>query len=145
MPADLYGPVARDLEEIEKAVVHYGSSTGFFGKTLYKNGMAYLSAAVLYENMVIESYDKAKPEKPLVAIYPKEGTFWSDHPVGVVDAAWVTADAIDIVLNTLRTQVFHPESMTALGIDLSSRRIVIELIACLVSRQFLAVQAVLTA
>ena len=22
---------------------------------------------------------------PLVAIYPKEGTFWSDHPAGIVD------------------------------------------------------------
>jgi Ca-activated chloride channel homolog len=27
-----------------------------------------------------------------VAIYPKEGTFWSDHPVGVVEREWVTAD-----------------------------------------------------
>jgi Ca-activated chloride channel family protein len=25
-----------------------------------------------------------------VAIYPKEGTFWSDHPVGIVNRDWVT-------------------------------------------------------
>jgi Ca-activated chloride channel family protein len=81
------------LEEIEHAVVHYGSSTGFFGRKLFGNGPRYLSAAVLYENMVIESYDRRKhPDLPfpVVAIYPKEGTFWSDHPVGVVDRPWVT-------------------------------------------------------
>jgi Ca-activated chloride channel family protein len=27
-----------------------------------------------------------------VAIYPKEGTFWSDHPVGVVERDWVTPE-----------------------------------------------------
>jgi len=75
---------------IEQSVVHYGSSTGFFGKKMFANGSAYLSAAVLYENMVIESY--AQTAQPVVAIYPKEGTFWSDHPVGVVDRPWVTPD-----------------------------------------------------
>src|SRR5262249_31046235 len=29
---------------------------------------------------------------PLVALYPKEGTFMSDHPIGVVQRDWVTAD-----------------------------------------------------
>ena len=77
------------LEEIEQAVVHYGSSTGFFGKTMFNNGPSYLSAAVMYENMVIEAtrgdYDLSME---VVAVYPKEGTFWSDHPCGVVNADW---------------------------------------------------------
>ena len=40
--------------------------------------------------MVIESYgaDPATP-LPVVAVYPKEGTFWSDHPVGIVQRDWV--------------------------------------------------------
>jgi microcystin degradation protein MlrC len=50
---------------------------------------------------------------------------FGDVPLPIGDAAWVEAEGIDIVLNTLRTQVFHPECMTALGIDVSSRRIVI--------------------
>jgi Ca-activated chloride channel family protein len=29
---------------------------------------------------------------PLVAIYPVEGTFWSDHPYAVLDAEWVGAE-----------------------------------------------------
>jgi microcystin degradation protein MlrC len=44
-------------------------------------------------------------------------------PIG--DAVWVHADGIDLVLNTQRTQVFHPECMTSLGIDLSQRAIVV--------------------
>ena len=27
---------------------------------------------------------------PIVAIYPREGTFWSDHPAGIVEREWVT-------------------------------------------------------
>lgn len=78
---------------IESAIVHYGSSTGFFGKRLFTDGPGYLSAAVLYENMVIESTspDYRLPF-PVVAIYPKEGTFWSDHPVGIVEREWVTPE-----------------------------------------------------
>jgi len=83
--------VARYVSAIEQSVVHYGTSTGFFGKKMFSNGPQYLSAAVLYENMVIDSYDKSKYTMPfpVVAIYPKEGTFWSDHPAGVVEREWV--------------------------------------------------------
>jgi Ca-activated chloride channel family protein len=84
-------PTARFVEAIERSVVHYGSSTGFFGRKMFANGPEYLSAAVLYENMVIESYQpRYKLPFPVVALYPKEGTFWSDHPVGVVQRPWVT-------------------------------------------------------
>lgn len=38
--------------------------------------------------------------------------------------AWVEADGVDIVINDKRTQTFHPEAFTGLGIDLSSKRIV---------------------
>jgi Ca-activated chloride channel family protein len=80
------------LEGIERSVVHYGSSTGFFGRKMFSAGPEYLSAAVLYENMVIESYSQNNLAFPVVAIYPKEGTFWSDHPIGVVERPWVTAE-----------------------------------------------------
>ncbi len=85
---------------IERSVVHYGSSTGTFAKAMFTNGPTYLSAAVLYESSVVESYDRKKypptngfdrDEWPVVAIYPKEGSFYSDHPIGVVERPeWVT-------------------------------------------------------
>lgn len=84
--------VGEYLRQIERSIVHYGSSTGFLGRKMYRSGPQYLSAAVLYENMVIESYAEAALPFPIVAIYPKEGTFWSDHPVGIVDRDWVTPE-----------------------------------------------------
>ncbi len=81
---------AEYLRNIEQSVVHYGRSTGFFGDKMFQNGPGYLSAAVLYENMVIDSYKNTNLQFPVVAVYPKEGTFWSDHPAGVVEREWVT-------------------------------------------------------
>jgi Ca-activated chloride channel family protein len=85
--------VARFLAGIERSIVHYGSSTGFFGRKMFERGTSYLSAAVLYESSVIESYDPSyRLPFPVVAIYPKEGTFWSDHPIGVVERDWVSPE-----------------------------------------------------
>ena len=91
--ADLTKPQTKQfLAGVEESVVHYGSSTGFFGRKMFSNGPEYLSAAVLYESMVVESYSQPNLAFPVVAIYPKEGTFWSDHPVGIVDREWVTPE-----------------------------------------------------
>ena len=93
--ADLDRPAVTGLlDGVERSVVHYGSSTGFFGKRMFAGGPAYLSAAVMYENMVIAANDPAGPDHPplpVVAVYPREGTFWSDHPAGVVQRPWVDA------------------------------------------------------
>jgi Ca-activated chloride channel family protein len=80
--------VERFMADVQDAIVHYGKSTGFFGDKMIERGPTYLSAAVLYENLVIESYARPRP-LDLVAIYPAEGTFWSDHPYSVLDAEWV--------------------------------------------------------
>ncbi len=91
-PADLDAKATQDfLGKIEETIVHYGKSTGFFADKMIERGPSYLSAAVLYENLVIESYSK-NPAMPVVAVYPLEGTFWSDHPYAVLDADWVTPD-----------------------------------------------------
>ncbi|WP_077967535.1 M81 family metallopeptidase [Ensifer adhaerens] len=46
-------------------------------------------------------------------------------PLGIGDAVWVSAGSVDIVLNTVRTQTFHPECMTALGLDPAQKKIVV--------------------
>jgi len=92
---DVRKPATRSfIQGVEQGVVHYGSSTGFFGRKMFQNGPGYLSAAVLYESMVVESRDPKAYQLafPVVAIYPKEGTFWSDHPVGIVQREWVTPE-----------------------------------------------------
>jgi len=48
----------------------------------------------LYEANVVKANDKFKAKMPfkLVAIYPKEGTFWENHPTGLVNGDWVDAE-----------------------------------------------------
>ena len=81
------------LGEIQNSLQHYGNSTGFFGKKMIASGPDYLTAAVLYENLIIEANSSSRTQSmPLVAIYPKEGTFWCDHPAAVVERDWVTEE-----------------------------------------------------
>jgi Ca-activated chloride channel family protein len=91
---DVQDPKTADfINKLESAVAHYGSSTGFFGTAMISRGTSYLSAAVVYESVVVSSYSaNPAPEFPLVAIYPKEGTFQSDHPMCIPDATWVTTE-----------------------------------------------------
>lgn len=85
--------VVAKIKAIENTIVHYGKSTGFFADKMLERGPSFLSAAVLYENLVIESYGKTTSAPfPIVAVYPSEGTFWSDHPYAVLDAEWVGAE-----------------------------------------------------
>jgi Ca-activated chloride channel homolog len=93
---------------VEDSIVHYGKSTGFFADKMFERGPSYLSAAVLYENLVIESYARSPaPPLPVVAIYPTEGTFWSDHPYAILDAPWVDPgerEAAKLFLAALKTE-----------------------------------------
>ena len=114
--ADVDKPRTADfLSGIEKSVVHYGSSTGFFGRQMFSSGPQYLSAAVLYENMVIESYSQANLPFPVVAIYPKEGTFWSDHPIGIVERDWVTPEHREAAKTYIQYLLQRPQQEKAIA------------------------------
>ncbi len=94
--ADVENPrTAEFMRQIQSGVIHYGESTGFFAEQMFRRGPGYLSMAVLYENAVIESRDPGRYPNlttPVVAIYPREGTFWSDHPYAILNAPWVSAE-----------------------------------------------------
>ena len=114
--ADVNKPrIADFLSGIEKSVVHYGSSTGFFGRQMFSTGPQYLSAAVLYENMVIESYSQNNLPFPVVAIYPKEGTFWSDHPIGIVEREWVTPEHREAAKSYIQYLLQRPRQEKAIA------------------------------
>jgi Ca-activated chloride channel family protein len=106
---DLAKPDVVDFAKgIESTVVHYGDTTPTFLNNLYRNdargaSLTYVSAIAVEEVSVI-SYNAGNPDGvlspgeeprpprvPLVAIYPKEGTLFSDNPYIVLDADWVTA------------------------------------------------------
>jgi Ca-activated chloride channel family protein len=84
------------VADVQTSIIHYGTSTGFFGTRMFERGPSYLSAAVLYENLIVEQETKRLAgqsfQNPVVAIYPKEGTFWSNHPYAVINAPWVTEE-----------------------------------------------------
>ena len=94
-PDDVKAPDAvKFMQQVESSIAHYGRSTGFFGREMAARGTAYLSAAIVYENLVAENNKErgTRLEFPLVAIYPKEGTFQSDHPACIPDAPYMNAD-----------------------------------------------------
>ena len=91
---DVNNPTTKDfVANVESSIIHYGDSTGFFANEMFTKGPDFLSATVMYESLVVQANDgKAYPHLayPVVAIYPKEGTFYSDHPFTIPQASWVT-------------------------------------------------------
>ena len=92
--------------QIESAVVHYGDTTLTFLNNWYRadqrgNPYGYVSALAVEEKSVIdynsgnpdgvlqEGEEPRAPRVPLVAIYPAEGTLYSDNPLYVLKADWV--------------------------------------------------------
>jgi Ca-activated chloride channel family protein len=107
---DLAQPsTAEFAEQIESSVVHYGDTTLTFLNNWYRadqrsNPYGYVSAVAVEEKSVIdynsgnpdgvlqEGEEPRPPRVPLVAIYPEEGTVYSDNPLYVLDAEWVDED-----------------------------------------------------
>lgn len=105
---DLAQPeVQQAARDIESAVVHYGDTTLTFLNNLYRadqrgNSLTYASAIAVEEKSVIDynlgnpdgvldpGEEPRPPRVPLVAIYPTEGTLFSDNPYIVLDAEWVS-------------------------------------------------------
>ena len=87
---DLKKPETIDyVRELEATVTHYGgeSEDKVVIRMLAEGGTP-LTAFVAQEQLVIFFNQNTAGEK-LVAIYPKEGTFWMDHPLVLLDASWV--------------------------------------------------------
>jgi Ca-activated chloride channel homolog len=85
------------VRNIEQLVRHYSRRTEDFLEYMAR-GPEYLDFLALEEtdliclNLGAQQGDETctKPEERLVAIYPKEGTFWHEHPMGIVNAEWVS-------------------------------------------------------
>ncbi|MEP7358383.1 MAG: VWA domain-containing protein, partial [Anaerolineales bacterium] len=62
------------MSEVESSIIHYGTSTGFFADRMFERGPSYLSAAVMYENLVAAQESKrlagTSSQLSVVAIYP---------------------------------------------------------------------------
>lgn len=117
--ADLNSPELKEfMTGVESSIIHYGTSTGFFGERMFERGPSYLSAAVLYENLIVAQEGKRisgeSSQIPVVAIYPHEGTFWSNHPYAIVNAPWVTAEQNEAAQLFERFLLDKPQQLKAL-------------------------------
>ena len=107
---DLARPEVADFaQSVENAVVHYGDITLTFLNNWFRadargTALTYTSAVAVEEKSIID-YNSGNPDGelspgetprppkvPLVAIYPREGTLYSDNPFLVLDAEWVTPE-----------------------------------------------------
>jgi len=86
--------VQEGVRQIEQLIRHYSRRTTEF-KNYIAQGPDYLDFVALEENDLIainRGQTEFQPPEQLVALYPKEGTFWHEHPFGIVNADWVTAE-----------------------------------------------------
>jgi Ca-activated chloride channel family protein len=79
-------PAVRDLE---RSITHYGDTTPFVAQQMQAEGPAYASAAAMEEVTLLDFNRTRGSADRLVAIYPSEGTFYSDNPFIVLNAPWV--------------------------------------------------------
>ncbi len=70
--------------------MHYGDTTLFISDELRKRGPGYASAVAMEEATLVDFNLRRGSRDKLVAIYPSEGTFYSDNPYITLDAPWVT-------------------------------------------------------
>jgi Ca-activated chloride channel family protein len=86
--ADVQDPKSQQfIRDLGKGIKHYGYNTLVFSDNMQKFGMSYISAFPLEEITLIDFNKNKAPQVPLVAIYPKEGTFWHDDPFIVMASA----------------------------------------------------------
>ena len=79
------------VQVIERAVAHSADATTYVAEQLGQHGRGYASAVLLGEDTLL-GFNRTHRGEPLVAIYPKEGTFFGEHPFIVLDAPWVTPE-----------------------------------------------------
>jgi Ca-activated chloride channel family protein len=86
--------VQQGVRDIEQLIRHYSRRTTEF-KEYIAQGPDYLDFVALEENDLLfinMGLTETRPPEQLVALYPKEGTFWHEHPFGIVNASWVTSE-----------------------------------------------------
>src|SRR4051812_15686348 len=93
---DISGAGARkQVRDIERSIVHYGDTTLFIADQMRRRGPGYASAVAMEEATLLDFNKNRGGQPKLIAIYPDEGTFYSDNPYIVLDAPWVTPEKRD--------------------------------------------------
>lgn len=79
------------VSEVTRTVTRYsGEPENRLVLDMIAGGGAFLDAFVVQEQLVTE-YNLHHDGEPLVAVYPKEGTLYLDHPLVLLNGPWVSA------------------------------------------------------
>ncbi|UCC63902.1 MAG: VWA domain-containing protein, partial [Anaerolineae bacterium] len=75
---------------IERTVRYYGEGEWAVVQRVLEEGRSYLDAFVCQEQLVV--YLNQNQRDRIVAIYPKEGSLWEDHPLVLLETPDLTTD-----------------------------------------------------
>ena len=81
------------VRNVESTVRFYGEGEQVIADRLAQEGRSFLDAFVGQEQVVID-WNKNKRGEPLVAIYPAEGTLWTDHPLALLELGGADEQAV---------------------------------------------------
>lgn len=81
------------VRNVESTVRFYGEGEQVIAERLAKEGRGFLDAFVGQEQVVVD-WNKNKRGEPLVAIYPAEGTLWTDHPLALLELGSADEQAV---------------------------------------------------
>jgi Bacterial extracellular solute-binding protein len=80
------------VKDIERGVQHFEASTGTFMTDMIRFGPSKYDIAVVYESLAVSQLENAQGRWGSLHIYYPPVTIWSDHPVVLLAAPWVTAE-----------------------------------------------------
>ena len=87
----------RAIADVEKIIVHRGTSSPLILEAMRSGGPEYLDAVTTYEKNVI-GFNRTNQDnlrEPLVAVYPQDGTVIADHTFAIMNRApWVTEEQV---------------------------------------------------
>jgi ABC-type Fe3+ transport system substrate-binding protein len=90
---DLLEPKFQDyIKGIEKGVTRFEASTGTFMTDMVRFGPSKYDLAVVYESLAISQLGDAAGRWGKLKVYYPSTTIWSDHPVALLQAPWVTRE-----------------------------------------------------
>jgi hypothetical protein len=80
------------VKDIERGVSHFESSTGTFMTEMIRFGPSKYDIAVVYESLAVSQLENAQGRWGSLHIYYPPVTIWSDHPVVLLAAPWVSPE-----------------------------------------------------
>ena len=78
------------LREVEAGVTRFENSTGTFMTDMVRFGPSKYDIAVVYESSAISELANAQGRWGNLRVYYPKLTLWSDHPLGILRAPWVS-------------------------------------------------------